>query len=182
MTTPEINPLDILLEDELLRAIIDSLESFEDEPDCADAREPTLEWLVADAPMTCPIDGGFPCDGCEDDDDEDDFVFIEHVIYNDPATIIFWSDGTKTMVKARGGDKYTRQVGFLMCLAKKLFGNDGTWYDVLREYEALDDELPPTLPKAETEEPKEPKDAAKQDGPAAAKGKPSGRKKTPKKP
>ena len=32
-----------------------------------------------------------------------DTVFLKKVIYNDPATIAFWSDGTKTVVKAQPG-------------------------------------------------------------------------------
>lgn len=50
--------------------------------------------------------------------------FVEKVIYNDPATIVFWKDGTKTVVKASENDYYDEQTGFLMCLAKKVFGDD----------------------------------------------------------
>ena len=32
-----------------------------------------------------------------------DTVFLIKVIFNDPATIAFWSDGTKTVVKAQPG-------------------------------------------------------------------------------
>lgn len=64
---------------------------------------------------------------------------IRKVIYNDPATIVLWDDGTKTVVKCHDGDTYSKQVGLLMCIAKKLYGNRGRWYDVLREGGALDD-------------------------------------------
>lgn len=64
---------------------------------------------------------------------------IRKVIYNDPATIVLWDDGTKTVVKCHDGDTYSKQVGLLMCIAKKLYGNRGRWYDVLRESGALDD-------------------------------------------
>lgn len=44
---------------------------------------------------------------------------IEKVIYNDPATIVFWNDGSNTVVKCQGGDAYDPQTGLLMCIAKK---------------------------------------------------------------
>ncbi len=48
---------------------------------------------------------------------------IDKVIFNDPATIIKWKDGTKTVVKCRQGDTYNREVGFMMCIMKYLCGN-----------------------------------------------------------
>ena len=47
---------------------------------------------------------------------------IKEVIYNDPATIIIWSDGTKTVAKCEGGDVYDREKGFYICLLKELLG------------------------------------------------------------
>lgn len=59
---------------------------------------------------------------------------IEKVIFNDPATIVFWADGTKTVVKCGEGDVYDYQIGLLMCIAKKVFGNKGKFNDILREW------------------------------------------------
>lgn len=59
---------------------------------------------------------------------------VERVIYNDPATIVLWKDGTKTVVTCSHGDVYDRQTGFLLCCAKKLFGNGGRFNDVIREH------------------------------------------------
>lgn len=59
---------------------------------------------------------------------------VEKVIYNDPATIVFWADGTKTVVKCQRFDVYDPQVGFLMCIAKKAYGNNGKFNDVIREH------------------------------------------------
>lgn len=58
----------------------------------------------------------------------------EKVIFNDPATIVFWNDGTKTVVKCQEGDIYDEQTGLLMCIAKKFFGNNGRFNDILREW------------------------------------------------
>lgn len=54
------------------------------------------------------------------------------VIFNDPATIVFWKDGSKTVVKCQEGDTYDRKMGFAMCVAKKFFGNTGKYNDVFR--------------------------------------------------
>ena len=48
-------------------------------------------------------------------------VFLKKVIYNDPATIAFWSDGTKTIVKAQPGDTFDPEKGLAMVIAKKAF-------------------------------------------------------------
>lgn len=62
------------------------------------------------------------------------FFTIEKVIFNDPATIVFWADGTKTVVKCGEEDIYDYQTGLLMCIAKKAFGNKGSFNDILREW------------------------------------------------
>lgn len=46
---------------------------------------------------------------------------IDRVIYNDPATIVFWKDGTKTVVKAQDC-KFDPAVGLAMCFVKKTIG------------------------------------------------------------
>ena len=48
---------------------------------------------------------------------------IEKVIYNPPATIILWNDGTKTMAKCDEEDTYDRATGFMLCVLKKKYGN-----------------------------------------------------------
>lgn len=48
---------------------------------------------------------------------------IKKVIFHEPATIILWTDGTKTVVKCKDGDKYDKQTGFLMCYLKGVVGN-----------------------------------------------------------
>lgn len=56
---------------------------------------------------------------------------VDKVVYNDPATVVIWSDGTKTVVKCHEGDVYDEREGFLLCCAKKLFGNARRYNDVL---------------------------------------------------
>ena len=47
-------------------------------------------------------------------------IYITKVIYNNPVTIVFWSDGTKTTSKAHKGDKYSEENGLIYCIIKKL--------------------------------------------------------------
>lgn len=46
------------------------------------------------------------------------------IIYNPPATIVFWTDGTKTVVKCSAEDEYNEYYGFLCALGKKMFGTN----------------------------------------------------------
>ena len=48
---------------------------------------------------------------------------IEKVMFNDPATIVFWKDGTKTVSKCKNGDTYNKETGLAMCIIRKLCGN-----------------------------------------------------------
>ena len=65
---------------------------------------------------------------------------IKKVIHNNPATVVFWGDGTKTVVKCQEEDRhgYSERVGLLMCIAKKFFGNTGGFNDILTEHSADD--------------------------------------------
>lgn len=47
---------------------------------------------------------------------------IKDVIYNDPAVIVKWADGTKTVAKAKD-EPYDPEKGLAMCFAKKALGN-----------------------------------------------------------
>lgn len=44
---------------------------------------------------------------------------IQKVIYNNPATIVLWEDGTKTVVKCQDGETYDPELGLLYCIAKQ---------------------------------------------------------------
>ena len=59
---------------------------------------------------------------------------IKDVIFNNPATIVLWSDGTKTVVKCQEGDEYSREVGLALCIAKKALGNKGNFNNVFRKW------------------------------------------------
>ena len=61
-------------------------------------------------------------------------VFLIRVIYNDPATIAFWSDGTKTVVKAQPGDIFDPEKGLAMVIVKKVCGNKGNYYNSFKKW------------------------------------------------
>lgn len=59
---------------------------------------------------------------------------IEKVIFNDPATIVLWSDGSKTVVKCEN-EKFDPEKGLAMAIAKKLLGgNQGYYYEVFKKW------------------------------------------------
>ena len=59
---------------------------------------------------------------------------IKDVKFSGPATIVFWSDGTKTVVKCRKGDKFDPEKGIAMACAKKLLGNEDCYHREIAKY------------------------------------------------
>jgi hypothetical protein len=58
---------------------------------------------------------------------------IKDVLYKDPATIIFWKDGTKSVVVC-DGEEYDPEKGFAMAACKKVFGNKGNYYNTFKKW------------------------------------------------
>ena len=48
---------------------------------------------------------------------------IDHVIFNGPATIVFWNDGTKTVVKCADDEHYNKRRAIMWTIMKKNFGS-----------------------------------------------------------
>ena len=44
----------------------------------------------------------------------------EKITYNGPATIVFWNDDTKTVIKCHEGDQFDEVTGFLLCCLRKM--------------------------------------------------------------
>ena len=70
-------------------------------------------------------------------------ISIKNVIFNDPATIVFWNDGTKTIVKAEN-EKFDPEKGLAMAISKKVLGNKGNYYEIFKKW----------LPKEDTNDEK----------------------------
>jgi len=47
----------------------------------------------------------------------------KHVIFNPPATVVLWEDGTKTVVKCDPKDPFDEMKGLALCYMKKALGN-----------------------------------------------------------
>ncbi len=59
---------------------------------------------------------------------------INRVIFNNPATIVFWNDGTKTVVKCQDGDVFSKETGLMAAMLKRYMGNDNTYNKVLSQW------------------------------------------------
>lgn len=55
---------------------------------------------------------------------EGDCLTVKSIIYNNPATIVFWSDGTKTVVKRLKGTPFNKYNAFCAAVCKKLYGSN----------------------------------------------------------
>ena len=73
---------------------------------------------------------------------------IEKVIYNGPATIVKWADGTKTVVKCCEGDVFDPEKGLAMAISKKALGDlkeVNKWAKTYEEPKLIFDFKIPTL-------------------------------------
>ena len=59
---------------------------------------------------------------------------IKKVIFNNPATIVLWEDGTKTVVKVHEGDVYDPEKGLAMAISKKALGNKYDYYNTFKHW------------------------------------------------
>ena len=59
---------------------------------------------------------------------------IKKVIFNEPATIVFWEDGTKTVVKCNPNDIFDPEKGIAMCFVKKLYNNKGRYNNAFKPW------------------------------------------------
>ena len=60
-------------------------------------------------------------------------VEIEKVIFNNPATIVIWSDGTKTVVKC-ANEEFDKEKGLAMAICKRVLGNKGNYFNEFRKW------------------------------------------------
>lgn len=59
---------------------------------------------------------------------------ITNVMFHPPATIVFWSDKTKTVVKCDERDVFDAEKGLAMAITKKMLGNNYEYYDVFEKW------------------------------------------------
>lgn len=51
------------------------------------------------------------------------FPEIKNVFFRNPATIVFFEDGSKTTAICGSDDKYDKEVGLTICMLKRALGN-----------------------------------------------------------
>ena len=59
---------------------------------------------------------------------------IKNVIFAPPATIVYWSDGSKTVVKCSEKDVFDPEKGLAMAIAKRCGGNKGNYYKEIQNW------------------------------------------------
>ena len=59
---------------------------------------------------------------------------IKNVIFNPPATVVYWTDGTKTVVKCNENDIFDPEKGLALAVAKRCAGNHGAYYTEIRHW------------------------------------------------
>ena len=59
---------------------------------------------------------------------------IHNVIFNPPATIVFWGDGSKTVVKCQNGEEFDPEKGLTMAFFKRMHGNKGRYFDDIKKW------------------------------------------------
>lgn len=47
---------------------------------------------------------------------------IDHVLFNGPATIVFWKNGEKTIVVSRNGEMYDKETDLALCFTLRQLG------------------------------------------------------------
>lgn len=58
---------------------------------------------------------------------------INKVIFNEPATIVIWTDGIKTVVKATD-EPFDKEKGLAMAISKRVLGDKGAYYNTFKKW------------------------------------------------
>lgn len=59
---------------------------------------------------------------------------IRQVIFNPPATIVIWRDGSKTVVKCGENDIFDPEKGLAMAISKRAFGDNRDYYEIFAKW------------------------------------------------
>lgn len=60
--------------------------------------------------------------------------YIVKVIFNNPATIVLWSNGEKTVVKCGDDETFDPEKGLAMAIVKHVYGNKGNYYNEIKRW------------------------------------------------
>ena len=59
---------------------------------------------------------------------------IKKVIFNPPATVVFWEDNIKTVVKCQNDEIFDPEKGLAMAISKRALGNKGNYYNIFKNH------------------------------------------------
>ena len=63
---------------------------------------------------------------------KDPRMIVDKIIANPPATIVFWKNGDKTVVKCSPDDEFDIEKGVAVAFLKYMFGNTGKFNELFR--------------------------------------------------
>lgn len=86
---------------------------------CSKARKDVHNYMQKDSEFTAELHRQFQ-------------FMPKEIIYNDAATIVYWADGTKTVVKCNENDEYSEYSGFVAAVAKKMYGGTGPINQIIK--------------------------------------------------
>lgn len=97
-------------------------------------------------PFCDELDGFDVCEDCDLCCKEEPPMWgipeVRRIIFSDPATIVFWEDNTKTVVKCMKGEKFERYAGFAMACMKKMFGSTSRAKAIMEDCDEANWEIP----------------------------------------
>lgn len=64
---------------------------------------------------------------------KDPRMIVDKIIANPPATIVFWKNGDKTVVKCSPDDEFDIEKGVAVAFLKYMFGNTGRFNELFRD-------------------------------------------------
>lgn len=62
------------------------------------------------------------------------YLKVKRIIFNPPATVVIWEDGTKTVVKCAEDDDFDPETGVSMCYMKKIYGSRHAFSKMVEKY------------------------------------------------
>ena len=77
-------------------------------------------------------------------------LHVDRIIFSPPATIVFWKDGTKTVVKCADGEPFSEYNGFAAALLKKVFGSNSAVKKIIQRKKQYDASAKATPASAQT--------------------------------
>jgi hypothetical protein len=88
---------------------------------------PDLFWAVGP-------DGQFHTDDEDEYEDDEISVWPDRIVKSGKATIVFWEDGTKTVVKRSDDEPDNEYNAYLAALGKRIYGSNSALKRLIRDY------------------------------------------------